>query len=238
MIYIVHGEDTSKSRGLIVNHHKKLQTDLATGVNRVNLDIKNTTPEQLYEQCISGSLFGESPLVVFDISDAKKGDLEAYVEKLSKIPDSTTLIIYSAKALTKTNAFIAAANKLKAKVIENSVYADANIFKFTDALYAKNRTQTYAELHKLNTQDYDPFYIASMILYGLRNLAKVAWQAPSVSKLKPFQLSKYHSTLRQYSAGILKDLYSYLYSLEKKSKTGQITPEMAVTLAIEKVLNS
>lgn len=233
MIYIVHGEDTPKSRALIVNHQKKLNN-----VSRINLDLKNISPEQLYEKCVSNSLFGEAPLVVLDITDNKKTDISDYIEKLTKIPDETTLIIYCAKLLGKTNPFIKNADAIKAKVIENNTFSDANVFKFTDALFEKNRIQAYKELNKLTLKGFDPFYIFSMTMFGLRSIAKSVWKAPSVLKQKPFQISKNQGLARRFSSENLDNFFEYFYDLEKKTKTGVITPELMLTLSVEKVLNS
>ncbi len=233
MIYIVHGEDTSKSRALILNHQKKL------GVSaKILLDIKNTTPSEVYEKSISGSLFGEAPLVVLDVTEAGRGEYKSFIGAIKKVPENTTLIIFSSKSLSKTNIFVAGANDLKAKIFENNVFADANVFRFTDVLYSKNRSGTYKELNKLILEEYEPFYIFSMILYGLRNIAKVLWQAPSVQKMKPFQLDKTKVILNKFSANKVKELFVDFYGIEKKSKTGQIPIEMMLTLGVEKVLNS
>lgn len=233
MIYIVHGEDTSKSRALILNHQKKLGVS-----NKILLDIKNTTANEVYEKSLSNSLFGEVPLIVLDVTEAGKSGLESFIEALKKIPENTTVIVFSAKPLSKTNIFIGNAESLKAKVLENSVFADANIFRFTDVLYSKNRASTYKELNKLILEEFDPFYIFSMVLYGLRNIAKVLWQSPSTQKMKPFQIDKTRTMLSGFSANKVKELFTDFYAIEKKAKTGQIPIEMMLTLSVEKVLNS
>jgi DNA polymerase III delta subunit len=233
MIYIVHGEDTSKSRSLILNHQKKLGVP-----EKVLLDVKSASPNELYERSISTSLFGEAPLIILDVTDAGRSNMEGFIETMKKIPEATTLIVFSTKQLSKTNAFISNAAQLKAKVLENTVFADANIFKFTEVLYSKNRPGTYRELNKLLSEDYDPFYIFSMVLYGIRNLAKVLWSAPSTHKMKPFQLDKNRATLEHFSEDKVKQLFADLYDIEKKAKTGQVPIDMMLTLGIEKVLNS
>jgi DNA polymerase III delta subunit len=233
MIYIVHGEDTSKSRALILNHQKKLGTP-----SRINLNIKDTSPNEVYENSVSTSLFGDAPLVVLDVSDAGRNDYKSFIDAFKKVPETATIIIFSTKALSKTNVFISSATELNAKVLENSVFADANIFKFTDVLYSKNRVATYKEMNKLLLEEYDPFYIFSMILYGLRNMAKVLWDAPSTRKMKSFQTDKTKGMLNQFSESKIKLLFNELYDIEKKAKTGQIPIDMLLTLSVEKVLNS
>lgn len=232
MIYIVHGDDTSKSRALVLNHQKKLGLE-----SKITLELKNTNTVELLEKCSSTSLFGETPMVVLDISDAGKANMETYFDTIKKIPASTTLVIFSSKPLTKSNIFISKAIEIDAKILENNVFTDANIFKFTDVLFSKNRAATYTELSKLLVEDFDPFYIFTMILFGLRSMAKVLWNAPSVAKMKPFQVSKNMNTLNRFSEQKIKQLYFYLYDIEKRAKTGEVTPEMMLTFAIEKVIN-
>lgn len=233
MIYIVHGDDTVKSRALIVNQYKKLGS-----TTKVTLEIKNTTPNEFYEQSATSTLFGEAPLVVLDITDAGRQNVDNFIEAAKKIPSASNTIIFSSKALSKSNAFIANAQKLNAKIIENTFESDANIFRFTDTLLSKNRTAVYKELNKLLKADTDPFYIFSMILYGIRNVAKIVLKSPSADKLKPFQVTKLAGMSKNLDADKIKLLFKSLYSYEIRSKTGGISPEMLVTLSIEKVLNS
>lgn len=233
MIYIVHGEDTTKSRTLILNHQKKL-----ANTNRVELNSENISPQQLYEACISSSLFGDIPFVVFDISEAGRSNLQPYVSMLEKIKNECAVIVYSNKSLTSKNVFIKSADRLGAKIIASEKTVEANVFKFVDNLLYKNRLNTYKELFKLYEQGYEHFYVFSMIQFGVRNLAKGVWKAPSSAKLQSFQLSKLLEQSKKHSGIKLHELFDELYILEKNCKTGKITPDAMVTMAIEKVLNS
>jgi DNA polymerase III delta subunit len=233
MIYIIHGDDVSKSRALIVNQHKKLGDK-----NKVEIAIKDISPQQLYERAISTGLFGDTPFIVLDVTEAGRADVTEYVEMLKKIPSETTMVVFSTKSLPKTNAFISYAVKTGIKILECAKVADANIFRFVDALFSKNRVDSYKQLSKLLDEDYDVYYIFAMVLYGLRNIAKVLWNAPSSANLKPFQADKTKAQLAKFSREKITNLFVNFLILEKQAKTGSLTPETFITLAVEKVLNS
>jgi DNA polymerase III delta subunit len=233
MIYIVHGEDFIKSRDQIINQLKKL------GVKgKTELAVSDTTPEQIFELACSQSLFAEPQFIVLDITSAGKLNVDGYIEILKKIPADVTVVVLSAKALTKTNAFIKSAAELKAKIISNEKLPASNIFSFVDALFSKQRLKTYQELLKLIKDDEDPFRIFSMILYGLRNIAAAKFGSPAIANYKPFMKSKLEAQSAKFTEENVKNLFDGLYEIDKGAKTGEITPELMVTLAVEKVLNS
>jgi DNA polymerase III delta subunit len=213
MIYIVHGEDLPKSRALILNHYKKSGLE-----SKVEVEITDITPEKLYELTHTSDIFGSPQYVVLDVSKAGRLNVEKYIEVLEKTPESVVVVVLSSKALGKMNAFIKESARLNAKVIENALEPESNIFKFVDAVYSKNRTKAYQELQKLLKEDKDQFYIFAMILYGLRT-AKSRFAA-------------------NFSESVVKNLFTELYRLDKQVKTSDIDSETMLTLAIEKVLNS
>ncbi|EKE00048.1 MAG: hypothetical protein ACD_22C00100G0012 [uncultured bacterium] len=208
MIYIVHGENYTFSRNIILNQQKKLGND------RTEIDVTQTTPGQLKDLCSSNDLFGTPPFIVLDISNAGRANLDAFVDALSNLSAETNVIVLSSKELTKTNAFLKAADKLGAKVINNQKQITSNIFKFVDTLFLGNRKQIYTEYTKLINDDNDPFYIFSMLLYGVRKNA--------------------HKMPKQ----TLSTLLLNLYNIDKGVKTGELSVDMYIPLSIEKILNA
>jgi DNA polymerase III delta subunit len=75
-----------------------------------------------------------------------------------------------------------------------------------------------------------------MILYGLRTVATCVYNSPSSSELKPFVRSKALSQAKNFNAGNIPGLFQDLYELDKKIKIGELNPDLAVTIAIEKIL--
>jgi DNA polymerase III delta subunit len=233
MIYIVHGSDLVKSRTLIVNQQEKLTID-----SKIEVDIVDTSPDKLLEICSSADLFGNYPFVILDVSQAGRKNVEDYIAVLEIIPDKTSVVILSSKTLSKSNAFIKAAKNLSARTIENEKVPQGNVFKFVDYLFAGNRKATYASLATLLKENQDPFYILSMITYGLRNLAIVKFNARLIKKMSPYVKSKTERLVSKISDNVITSLYKELYDLDKSTKTGQTSPEMALTMVTEKVLNS
>jgi len=90
MIYIVHGDDISKSRILIQNQQKKLNIEA-----RIEIDITDITPDAVYEKSCSNDLFGNLPFIVLDITSAGRMNMDKYIEILEKAPIATTIIVLS-----------------------------------------------------------------------------------------------------------------------------------------------
>ena len=233
MIYIVHGDDLSKSRALIQNQQKKLNID-----SRIELSISDTTPEEIYEKSHSNDLFGNPPFIVLDVTSAGRMNLDNFIEMLEKIPVSTTLIILSGKSLPQTNAFIKNSLKLKAKTNINDLIPTSNTFRLVDALFYKQREKAYLELSKLQNDQVSPFEIFSLIFYGLRNVASAKFNTSSFSKMHDFVKRKSLSQANLYSTNQLIKIFEDLRKLDMKSKLSEIDEELLIPMVIETVLNS
>ncbi len=209
MIYLVHGENLSQSRNIILNQQKKLGVP-----NRIELSVADTPPEQLLVSCSSFDIFGTPPFVVLDISLAGRKNLDDYIEPLKKIPPESTLIILAARNLPASSPFIKKSAELNLKVVLNERKPTSNIFKFIDSLFNANRNSTYKELQKLTIEDQDPFYMFSMILYGVR---------------------KNH---RKFGEEGFKKVIKEMYDIDKAVKTGGISTEVFIPFAVEKLLEA
>jgi DNA polymerase III delta subunit len=233
MIYIVHGNNTTYIRNIILNQQKKLGID-----SRKEYAVGEITPSDLRTECHSADLFGGNPFIVLDITAAGRKNLDEYVEVAEKIPAETTLIIMAGKELSKTNAFIKNAVKLKAKAVVSPELPAANVFKYIASLFNGDRTRTYKELQQLLKEGQDPIYLFSMVLYGLRNVAFVTLNSPSLNKVAPFARSQAQKQAVKFNEkGIIK-LFDEFYIMDKKLKTGEIRPETGIALATEKVLGA
>jgi len=233
MIYLVHGDDIVKSRALIANQQKKLNVE-----KRTEILLGETSVTAIIEMSKSGDLFGNSPFLVVDASKASKVVLDEFSQALDKINESTTLIIFFNKELTKTNPILQKVIPLNIKNALSVKTIEGNVFRMVDALYSKNRKSTYTELENLYKEGNDAFYIFSMVIYGIRNLATLVFNSPNENKMSTFVKSKAKEQLKKFDEESIKNLYSYFYDLDKKTKTGAIDSDLALTLAIEKVLNS
>ncbi|MFC1722427.1 hypothetical protein ACFL0C_02135 [Patescibacteria group bacterium] len=232
MLYIVHGNDYSKSRKLIINQQKKLSSQ-----NKTEIDLAECTPKKLFELINSFDIFGNPPFVVLKIPTTKVFDMNKYIEVMTKIPKDSLLIILAEGNLSKSNEVIKNASKLKAKISHNEKIIQANIFKFVDQLMIRNKKTAYAELHKLIEEDTDPFYILSMVMYGIRNVATAKEPSESFEKKSPYVKIKATAQASNFDRQEILDLYSFIYKLEKSLKTGQISPDLVIPYVIEKISN-
>jgi DNA polymerase III delta subunit len=233
MIYLVHGEDLVKSRLLILNQQKKYET-----VNRVDLDLTETTPNELFEKTHGGNLFGDKLFLVLDISGAGRMNVDAYVEVLKKIPSEVDVVILSNKTLSSANAFVKNAGELKAKIIVNEKTISGNVFRFADAVFNKQRDRAYQELEKLLAGGSDPFEIFNGLVYGLRSLAGAKFNTEAYQKAKGFIQAKTQNQKQLFSDEAVKTLYRDFSDIDREAKSGVLDPQMCVTVAMEKVLNS
>jgi len=232
MIYIVHGDDYPKSRRLIINQQKKLAMGLKT-----ERDISETTPKELYETACSFDIFGNAPFIVLNIPATKVANVQDYIEIMKKIPEKTVLIVLCDRELGRTNAFYKSAPDLKAKVVLNSEDQDSNVFKFVDNVFMKNKAGAYKELEKLYQEDSNEFYILSMLLYGLRNITHAKYTTDSFVKKSSFIKNKAIAQADNFSTDQIRDMYTYMYEVDKKLKTGLIDQEVALVRTIEQVVN-
>ncbi|MBU0534655.1 hypothetical protein KKC62_00400 [Patescibacteria group bacterium] len=233
MIYIVHGDDISKSRILIQNQQKKLNIE-----SRIEIDITNVTPEEIYEKSHSNDLFNNPPFMVLNITSAGKTNMDKYIEMLEKAPIATTIIILSGKSLPQTNIFIKNAERLKARINANEMVPQSNIFAFVDAVFYRQREKAYSELSKLLKDQVSSFEILSMFFYGLRTLSSAKFSSASFSKLHNFVKRKALSQANLFTENQIKEIFEELRIIDMKSKLSEISEELLIPMAIEKVLNS
>ena len=233
MIYIVHGDDLSKSRALIQNQQRKVNIE-----TRIELSITDTTPEDIYEKCHSNDLFGNPPFIVLDVTSAGRMNVDKFIEKLEQVPLTATLIILSGKSLPQTNAFIKNSLKLKAKINSNDILPASNVFKLVDALFYKQREKAYTELSKLLDDGVSSFEIFSLIFYGLRTVAAAKFNSPAYAKMHDFVKRKSQSQANLFSTNQIISFFEEFRKLDMKSKLSEINEELLIPAVIETVLNS
>ncbi|GIW69258.1 MAG: hypothetical protein KatS3mg101_0005 [Patescibacteria group bacterium] len=233
MIYIVHGENLSKSRALILNQQKKLMVRY-----RQEFNIQDTSPEDLVEKIRSLDIFGEPQFFVMNVSGTGRSNLENYINALTQTPSHVTIVILSEKKLPPTNIFLKNARALKAQVLENAPLPQGTSFDFVDAVMRKDRLSAYKFMKRELDKDKDPSELFSLLLYGLRSLAQVKFCSPSCSSMNSYVLSKQKGLCSRFDEKSIKNLFSFFCDLDFKAKTGEVHPEVMLTLAVEKVLNS
>lgn len=238
MIFILHGNNYPKSRDLIVQISDKIEVknELNSKLYKKEISITEVELDELSEILNSFGLFSDPPLIVIDVSSMGRKNVSKHISLLVEAPKETNTIILANKELPKSNAFIKASQELKAKTILSNVIPTSNIFRFIDNLFSKDRKGTYRELAKLIKSDEDPFYIFSMILYGVRNISYLKHNSPNISKIPSFKKRTITNQSKLFSNNDIRELYTHMYYLDKSVKTGRILPQVMIPLAIEKVL--
>lgn len=231
MIYIVHGDDYSKSRKLIVNQQKKIASNI-----KIEKNLAEITPKELYEAACSFDLFGNPSLLVVNIPSGKVSNFSDYLKVLKKVPQETTVILLSDGKLAKSNAFLKSAKELKAKVALNQKPPMSNIFRFLDHLFLQNRRGTYQELEKLAEEETEPFFILSMVLYGIRNLTHAKYLTDDFLKKSGYVKGKILQQAENFNKDDLTTMFELAYETDKNIKTGKVQKDVALTHIIEKIL--
>ncbi len=231
MIFLLHGDNLPRSRETIIQLQQKLSTQ-----NKKEVSIGDISAHELKELCASFDIFSEPPFIVLDISDAGNKNVTDYVNVLKTIPTQTNLVLLADRELSKANAFLKASSELKSKVVFSKSAPTSNVFKFIDAVYTKNRKLAYSELRDLLVSYEDPFYLFSMLLYGLRNIAYAKFNSPALDKMAPFVKSKAIAQAHKFTHTQIHNLYTDFYNIDKNLKTGKLSQELVVAYTIEKIL--
>lgn len=117
-----------------------------------------------------------------------------------------------------------------------------NIFKTIDALATrdKKRAQHLIQEHLIG-EGSDPLYLLAMFTYQFRNLLAIKdlvqkglmfQDITRLSKLHPYVVKKSLNSARNFSLDYLKKIYEKLFELDWKTKTGQISPGLAIDLFV------
>lgn len=233
MLYIVHGDNLTKSRALILNQQKKLGIQY-----KEEFDILDFSPEELLMKIRSLDIFGNQQFFIINISGTSRSNMESYINVLTQAPEQLTVIILSDTKLSPTNAFIKNAAMLKAKTLEHSPERKESVFNFVDAVLRKDRKTSYKLLHEELENDKSPIELFSLLTYGIRSLASAKFENNLFKKQMPFVQSKHKQFANSHSEKSVLDLYEYFYNLDRQAKIGEMDQEIALTLAVEKMLNS
>jgi DNA polymerase III delta subunit len=233
MVYIVHGEDISKSRKLISNQQTKLGLE-----TKVELSLIDTPAKEFRAAINQQDMFQKERLVVVNVSGIGRAKIDEHIEIIKNAPETTHIVILAEKSLPKSNKFMKETKNLKAKVLELAGIPKGNVFNFADSVFSKQRTRAYKGLSNLVEDEGDYFRLFSVLLYSLRNILYAKFESPLFEKLKPFQKSKISRQAKMLKKTTVKDILKTFYELDRKAKTGEITPDLMVTRAVEKVLDS
>lgn len=240
MIYLVHGDDVANSRRQLTTIYQNLDNKAEGKCPKIEFTISEVTPRDIISATNSIDMFSPELVVEVDITDLASVGMKELAETLEEskktIPQTTTLVFYSSKNVSKRNLLLKNAPVLGIRVIESTERKNSNVFAFIDALFTGNRKKTYLELEKLAKSGEDEFYLLSMIQYGLRNIAYKIFESPELKKVSPFAKRNLEVQSKNFNQQSTKELYSYIYEIEKRAKSGNENKGLMIPLIVEKVL--
>jgi len=135
--------------------------------------------------------------------------------------------------LKKLSAFD---KKITKKNAEFLVKPDINvqIFKTIEAIASKDRRKALSLIHEHFRAGDHPSYLLAMIAYQFRTLI-ILKDPRGVSGLSPFVVRKNKPLSQRFTLEDLQKIYSKIFKMDFKLKTGEIKPEMALELLISDI---
>lgn len=224
MLSIIHGSDIVTSRKFFLEEKEKFKSAVFLKGSLVNL----TELTQLLE---GGGLF-ENNIALF---------IEQFLTERKKSSERDTIISYLVNQAKKHEIFLWEGKDLDKTTL--SLFKEASIksyklsstlFAFLDGIKPGNGTQLVQLFHKsLDTSDAEMIFFMLVrqfrILLALsdRNTQTIT----EVSRLAPWQKSKFERQVDLFGKGQLEKLYSRLFQIELGQKTGTLSS--SITSAID-----
>ncbi len=213
MILLIHGDNVKSSRDLYFSKQQPF-----TDVTPLSGD--ELTLTSLLQEVGSSNLFGvDTPLFIENLLTKKKGDeLAAIVKLLAEHSGKREIILWEGKEVDKKTI----TNLGK---ITNSLHKiSQNVFAFLDSIRPKNSKQMLSLFHESLATN-DPEMIFFLLIRQVRLLfaLQTGSSIEETRRLAPWQQGKIRKQASLFSEKELHAIYSELFILEKKMKTGGLT---------------
>lgn len=213
MILLIHGDNVKSSRDLYFSKRQPFE-------NATPLPGDELPFTSLLQELGSGGFFGvDTPLFIENLLTKKKGDeLAAIVKLLSEQSDTREIVLWEGKEVDKKTV----TNLGK---ITNSLHKiPQNVFAFLDSIRPKNTKQMLL-LFQESLVTNDPEMIFFLLIRQVRLLFALQTGAviEETKRLAPWQQGKIKKQANFFSEEKLQTMYSDLFTLEKKMKTGGLT---------------
>lgn len=219
-VTLLYGPGQAAKRNQLVSIKKKFDTDSISVI-----DFKQKAAKDLDELIMSRSMFSEDYRLIVAENIPKTFDLT----KLAVV-DSLTLLVLIADSAEKTSPLMQSAKSTNAEVLNFEGDKEVLVFPFLDNLIEGKKT-ALVELEKL-WQDYNAFYILTMIYYLLRrNLL------PADNSKSTFMKDKIKRQSASFGDDNWDKAYQKAIETEFKIKRGMIEEKIGVTLLVQAFLN-
>jgi DNA polymerase III delta subunit len=228
MIFLLHGDNITLLEKALLEFKKTIDGET------LEFNAADITPPQFLDAARTFDIFQNPPFIVMRFE--KSVDVQPYYELLDQVPKETKTVLVFPYSLGVTHILMKNPKKVLIKESSVAQKKNADIFRFVDSVFLQNRKLAHAELEALVDEKNDPFYIFSMILYGLRNIFYAKFNSPELATMKDFSKRKALSQAAKFEESEIIDLFAFMHDLDKKVKTGELPADLMNFLAVEKVL--
>ena len=230
MLFVIHSQNSSFVEEELRRVKKKFDT-----LEHIEHFAKDISPAKLLDITSTYDIFQNPPHIVVRFD--KTVEPEPYYEISTKIFKTSPTTFVFPYDLTQTHPFIKNVSKVKFEVRTMQSASFPKVFGFVDSVFQQNRDPAYKQLNQLLLEGTDQFYILSMVLYGLRNIYFAKFQSPEFFALKDYSRNKALTQSKKYTEDVVLELFNYLYTIDKKVKTGIYSVEVGLSLVLEKILS-
>lgn len=207
MIYIIHGDDTVKSKNKV----------FALTQNKKNVEVFNAEKAnaiEIFSSFGSSDLFiDEKCIVIEKVLKLKKADLEKLLDLLKQIDKSTTVVLWHNTELSKL--FLG-----KFKNTQNELFLLPKLFfTFLDELTPKNLKKEIDTLHKMEGVEGEQLFYSLVKRVRQLMMVKSGGNFEEIVKMSPWQSQKITRQASVWSEDQLLKVYKNLFSIEVKFKS-------------------
>lgn len=220
-LHIFHGDNLEQSRQAMYQLLEKLATTTDSPAKPTYIPAKNLELPELEQALQSQSLFAEPNVVIIEelhslqTSNRKKALLEYLQQQSEALPESTTIILWEKRLLTKTML------KKFPSAQDQAFNISKVLFKWLETLSPNQKTKTkqLKMLHQALEQE-DTFLVFAMLIRQSRMLI----QAKSGMQMKgaPFIIAKLKKQAQDFSLSQLISIHNQLAELDWKLKNSQL----------------
>lgn len=217
MITILHGENVNKSYQRLIEI-SDLQK--SKGFEVVSLDSGDLDITTLRQEMGSSGLFGSTKCFIFkNYLGSNKSKVKDKITDLVKTIDTQEVIFWDDKNLSTTILKIFPQAK-----VENFPISPV-IFKFLDSLRPQNSKNILLSWKKITEEGTEPEFAFAMLCRQFRLLIQ-AKAGSGHLKMAPYPARLITAQATYFTLDHLTDLYSMLYEIDIKIKTGTSTASM------------
>jgi len=201
MIYLFHGENQPALRDALLELKKGYDEAI----------FWEREPEELGSYLLSPSFFAKKELVI--VEDPDLGGLTGLVGLIKK-GGKDVVLTFSDKV---PRGKLPKDEGLKIRYFREEI--PKNVFPFLDALAAKDKKSAFAQAHRLLRAGEDSHFLLTMVVWQMRNLAKVKGKA--TKGLHPYVLGKLKRLERNFTEAELSHAFSLLLKEDLATKKGK-----------------